>query len=206
MVLSNFIQNILNSTNNISIERQENLNILVDYIDKNINGTNIPLIFICTHNSRRSFFTQVWAKVAADYFGFNQIAVYSGGTSETEIYKETINALSAVGLKIIKLTENNNPIYAVKYHPQKYPIIGFSKIFDHPFNPKERFAAIMTCGNADANCPYIPEASARISLTYIDPKQSDGTPQETQTYLDKSAEIAAEMFYVFKQIKNNEQR
>src|SRR4051794_2365719 len=43
-------------------------------------GKSADLTFICTHNSRRSHFSQLWAKTAAQYYGIANVATYSGGT------------------------------------------------------------------------------------------------------------------------------
>ena len=79
--------------------------------------------------------------------------------------------------------------------------IGFSKAYDDDFNPKSGFAAIMTCSQADGGCPFIAGAEKRIPITFEDPKISDGTPQQKETYLERSLQIGTEMFYVFSQIK-----
>ena len=82
-----------------------------------------------------------------------------------------------------------------------HPIIGFSKTYNHPFNPKGNFAAVMTCSHADENCPFIPGAEERIALTFEDPKEFDGTPLQTTKYLERSMHIATELYYVFSKIK-----
>lgn len=78
------------------------------------------------------------------------------------------------GFEIIQIAENSNPIYAIKFSKNTLPIIGFSKKYDHPFNPKSEFDAILTCSRADGGCPFIAGAEKRISITYEDPKISDG--------------------------------
>ncbi len=199
--LNSFVNKCIGNFDTITDERKQKLSVLSDYIQTNIGKESLSLIFICTHNSRRSFFTQVWAQVAAYHFDMPHINVYSGGTSETAIFTETIAALQNCGLETTQLSQEENPVYSVRFHPQTHPVIGFSKVFDHNFNPKSDFAAVMTCGDADANCPFIPSANARISLTYIDPKQYDNTPEQESGYFNKSVEIATEMLFVFSQIK-----
>ena len=199
--LLQFIETCTAGFDTLTDERKTKLSVLSQYIQSKINEETIPLTFICTHNSRRSFFAQVWAQVAAWHYNVNNIETYSGGTSETAIYASTLKGLEDSGLAVSKLTEGNNPVSAVRYHEHRQPVIGFSKQYDHTFNPSGNFAAVMTCGDADANCPFIPQAAARISLTYVDPKQFDGTMDENEAYLNKSKEIATEMLYVFHQIK-----
>ena len=65
--------------------------------------------FICTHNSRRSQFTQVWAKIISDYYGFN-INSFSGGTEVTNCNTRTIASFERMGFKV-KNTAGENPHY-----------------------------------------------------------------------------------------------
>ena len=81
------------------------------------------------------------------------------------------------------------------------PIIGYSKTYEDPFNPQSEFAAIMTCSQADGDCPFIAGAEKRIPITYEDPKAFDNTPQQFKKYQERSLQIATELFYVFSQIK-----
>ena len=172
----------------ISDSRKEELKALSSFVSSK-NG-KAALIFICTHNSRRSHLSQIWAQVAADYYGFAQIESYSGGTEATAFFPSGIDAIRRAGIEVLKLSEGSNPIYAVNYSETKHPVICFSKKYDDAFNPQKGFAAIMTCNNADKNCPFIPNAAARIPIKYEDPKVADGTPQQLEKYF---------MFSVFQQ-------
>ncbi len=199
--LDSYIAIVRNNETLISPERKKVLGALVDFIsNETINQQNVDLIFICTHNSRRSHFSQIWAQIAANYYNLDQITCYSGGTETTAIYSSVLSTLSNGGIEITALSEGNNPIQSIKYSLNAHPIIGFSKKFDSSFNPNSRFAAVMTCSHAEENCPFIPEAIARISIPYEDPKISDGTDLEQEKYNEKSLEIATELFYVFKMV------
>src|SRR5690606_20437879 len=99
-------------------------------------------------------------------------------------------------------TETDNPVYAIKYGDNALPVIGFSKKYDSPFNPASAFVAIMTCSQADGGCPFIAGAEKRIPITFEDPKISDGSPEQSQVYAERSLQIATEMFYVFSMIKS----
>ena len=59
----------------------------------------------------------------------------------------------------------------------------------------------MTCSQADVGCPFIAGAEKRIPVTYEDPKAFDNTEIQNEKYRERSLQIAAEMFYVFSQIK-----
>ena len=184
---------------NIPLSRKVLLTQIIDYIKSKIdNNQEINLNFICTHNSRRSQLSQVWAKVASVYYG-TEINSYSGGVEVTAFNERAIDSLVRSGFSI--LFENSiNPKYEISYSENENPIIAFSKLFDDDFNKADYFAAIMTCSDADENCPYIPKAEKRIPLRYEDPKSHDDTPIESEKYDERSLQIASEMFYIFSQI------
>ena len=100
-----------------------------------------------------------------------------------------------------EIAAGQNPVYAVKFAADQTPLIIFSKKFDHPFNPNS-FTAIMTCDDADENCPFIPSAEKRLKMTFEDPKVSDGTNAEEAIYQERSRQIATEIKYVFQQAKD----
>jgi len=184
-----------------SDQRKSTLQPLIDFIQQKIDSKQqININFICTHNSRRSHLSQVWAQIAASHFGIDNVICYSGGTEETALFPKVAETLSDQGFNIFKLNDGSNPVYAIKYSDNSLPIIGFSKKFDNPFNPVSAFAAIMTCSQADGGCPFIAGAEKRIPITFEDPKISDNTSEQTEVYAERSLQIALEMFYVFSKI------
>lgn len=186
----------------INFDRKNILQPLIDFIQLKIeNQEEIRLNFICTHNSRRSHLSQVWAQTAAHYYGIKNVFCYSGGTEATALFPKVAETLENTGFKIQKLSEENNPVYAIKFTENEAPVIGFSKAYDDDFNPASGFAAIMTCSHADDGCPFIAGAEKRIPVTFEDPKAFDNTPQQTEKYQERSLQIATEIFYVFSQIK-----
>lgn len=186
----------------ISKDRKDILQPLIDFIQlKFEQQREIRLNLICTHNSRRSHLSQVWAQTAAYYYGIQNVFCYSGGTEATALFPKVAETLEKSGFKIKKLSEGNNPVYAIKFSENEVPIIVFSKTYDDDFNPANEFAAIMTCSHADVGCPFIAGAEKRIPVTYDDPKAFDNTAQQSEKYQERSQHIATEMFYVFSQIK-----
>ncbi|WP_113661641.1 arsenate-mycothiol transferase ArsC [Pedobacter nanyangensis] len=186
----------------ITSERKAILQPLVDYIqDKHDNKSEVRLNLICTHNSRRSHLSQVWAQTAAAYYGIKNVFCYSGGTEATALFPVVAETLRQTGFKVQVIAEGSNPVYAIKYSENEHPVIGFSKAYDHEFNPSGEFVAIMTCSQADGGCPFIAGAEKRIPITFDDPKAFDHTPQQAEKYQERSLQIATEMFYVFSQIK-----
>lgn len=186
----------------ISEERQLVLQPLIDFIQGKVNRKqDIRLNFICTHNSRRSHLSQVWAQALAYHFDLKNVFCYSGGTEATALFPMAAKTLEDSGFKINIISQGTNPIYSIKYSENSHPIIGFSKTYDSDFNPAFEFAAIMTCSQADAGCPFITGAEKRIPVTYEDPKAFDSTPQQAAKYMERSIQIATELCYVFSQIK-----
>ncbi|MEC7620034.1 MAG: protein-tyrosine-phosphatase, partial [Bacteroidota bacterium] len=86
------IIDLINQIDNsyISDHRKDLLKPLHDYLALKIKQKKaINLNFICTHNTRRSQLSQVWAKVIADFYGIN-INTFSGGIEITACNKRTI--------------------------------------------------------------------------------------------------------------------
>lgn len=189
--------------NSISPERKKVLQPLIDYIQLKTKGSaTININFICTHNSRRSHLSQVWAQTLSHYYNVKNVYCYSGGTEATALFPVVAKTLEHTGFKIVKLSNEDNPVYAIKYDQKSHPIIGFSKTYNDVFNPSSEFAAVLTCTSADRGCPLISGAEKRISITYEDPKAFDGTPLQLQKYNERSLQIATELKYVFSNIKS----
>ena len=159
----------------------------------------IRLVFICTHNSRRSHMGQLWAALAAETYGI-RASVYSGGTEATAFNPRAVAAMERTGFRVEKTTEDENPIYHLRFSDDRPPLTCFSKRHDNAPNPKEEFAAIMVCSDADKLGPAVPGAAARFSIPYADPKSNDGQATEAATYDERCAQIAREMLYVMSRV------
>ena len=70
-----------------------------------------------------------------------------------------------------------------------------------PRRPVPAVQADVLEDQADQDCPFIPGAAFRLSLSYEDPKLSDGTPQEAQVYDAKVVEIGTELLYAFQKAR-----
>ncbi len=171
------------------------------YISKKLEqGLPVNLNFICTHNSRRSQLSQVWAEVIAYHLAL-PVKAFSGGVEVTACNNRTISSLLRAGFEIGEAS-GDNPKYGVRYATDQAPITVFSKLYDDQGNPIKDFAAIMTCSEADENCPYIPGAESRIPLRYEDPKKYDDTENESQAYDQRSLQIAAELYHILSHCKS----
>ncbi len=184
----------------ISEERKAVLQELIDYVQQKLDKEeSISLNFICTHNSRRSQFSQIWAKTAADLYSI-PINSFSGGVEVTAFNERAVESIKRTGFKVSK-NGNENPKYYIFHSGDGEPIVTFSKLYDDAANVPKGFAAVMTCSHADENCPFIPGAEARIPVRYDDPKAFDGTPEEAGRYDERSLQIASEMIHVFSKIQ-----
>lgn len=188
----------------ISEERAQVLLPLIRFIQQKLRKKeSVNLNFICTHNSRRSQFSQIWAKLASEYFGV-QIHSYSGGVEVTALNHRAVESLKRSGFQISFTENGSNPIYQVAFADSEPTITAFSKVFDDSANACSGFAAVMTCDHADENCPYIPGTEERIPVRYEDPKAFDDTELEAAKYDERSLQIASEMLYIFKNVAQNE--
>lgn len=196
--LAAYIESVRSDETLVLPDRKDALEDLADYIAAIADsGSPAQLVFICTHNSRRSHLTQIWATVAAAVHGV-PAACYSGGTEVTAFNPRAVAALERAGFDITN-PGGDNPHYIVRFATDAPGIVCFSKTYDDDTNPTSGFCAVMTCDDADKNCPFIPGAT-RIPVRYEDPKVSDGTPEESVRYDERTRQIAAEMFYVMHKV------
>lgn len=203
LLVKNYCDDLIKIFDQIPAARKELLEQVSQYIlKKQTSGKPINLLYVCTHNSRRSHFGQIWGQVAAYYYNVKNVATFSGGTEATAFNNNAINAIKRVGFKVKAITTEENSTYHVYYDEQENPIVCFSKVYDDPKNPKTEFAAIMTCSDAEENCPFIPGVELRIGTTYDDPKAFDNTPLQDSKYDERCKQIALETLYIFSKVKH----
>jgi arsenate reductase len=197
-----YLVKVVGGVDKIPAERRAMLKATADFISKQLaEGKEAKLTFICTHNSRRSHLGQVWAQVAACYYGIPNLTAFSGGVEATACNIRTVQALRRAGVAIVRSTEGTNPIYLAQYAEDAVPMRLFSKIYNVAGNPTEGFAAMMCCADADTKCPATFGQLIRIPLHYDDPKAADNTVEEAAKYDERSLQIATEMFYVMSWVK-----
>jgi protein-tyrosine-phosphatase len=179
-------------------QRRTELEAIATFVSaKHAAGEPVKLTFICTHNSRRSHMSQIWAQTGAYLFGFDDVETFSGGTEATAFNPRAVAAMQRAGFLVEPFSDGKNPVYEVRYEPEMEPMQAFSKVYDDAPNPTEGFAAIMTCSAADDACPIVFGAAERIAIPYDDPKAFDGTEREAEAYDERCRQIAREMLYVF---------
>jgi len=196
--LQNTVASLISESHQIQPERKELLKQLTEFVqNKIVDRKPIYLNFICTHNSRRSHISQLWAQAAAHYYGIKNVTCLSGGTEATAFNPRAVKAMQDAGFNISIKKDGENPLYEVRFADNALPVLAFSKTYDDPFNHNQDFAAVMTCSHADSNCPMVLGASKRIALTFNDPKEFDGTPLESAKYAERVREIGREILYAF---------
>ncbi len=167
-------------------------------------GRPAELTFICTHNSRRSHMSQIWAQTAAFHYGLDRVSAWSGGTDVTACNCRTITAMRRAGFDVQDATTGENPLYLVRYAGDRPPIRAYSKLYNADANPRQGFIALMTCSAADKSCPYVEGSIARHAIHYSDPRLCDDTPSETTAYNERCREIAREMFYIMSEVRRRQ--
>jgi len=197
-MLATYIDARLAEFDLISAERKAQLKELAQFVESRLkSGRSTQLIFICTHNSRRSHMSQIWAQTAAAYYNAPGIQTYSGGTAATAFNPRAVAALQRAGYRIETADQGENPVYRVWYREDAQPMEAFSKIYDQEPNPAKDFCAVLTCAQADHACPIVNGAVQRVAIPYEDPKAFDGTDKEAQLYDERCRQISREMLYLF---------
>lgn len=186
----------------IPADRKAALDRVADYIRERLSRSEpANLTFVCTHNSRRSHLAQIWAQVAAEYYGLNAVQAFSGGTEATAFNPRAVAAIERCGLKVgVDDPNASNPRYSVYSSDSSSPQICFSKTFGDPPNPGSGYCAVMTCSEADDACPLVMGCDLRMPIRYEDPKVADNTDFETQRYDERAAQICTEMLYMMSRV------
>ncbi len=159
------------------------------------NETEVNVTFICTHNSRRSQMAQVWAVIAAQQYRI-KINAFSGGTEVTTTAPQVLDTFEYFGFEVNR-SETSNGKHKVNFGNNGQNIKLHSKLYHDSSNPKRNFIAVMTCSDADENCPIVVGCSKRVALTYNDPKRFDGSILEKTMYQNEAFRIGTEIMFAF---------
>ena len=193
--MKNVINKLSEAKLEISEPRKAELEGVAQTISENIKDTDVSLIFVCTHNSRRSVFAEVWASVFIDYYNL-PLKAFSGGTEVTAVNQNTLDCLESLGFELIYDSSLGNPKVEIKVSDTK-SFTTFSKLYDDQYNTQKNFYAMMMCQHAAENCPFIPNALGRINMPYKDPKAYDDTPLKEKKYIETALLIGNEFRYLF---------
>lgn len=199
--IQSYIEQRLAEFEQIPSERKSQLKKMSLYVKSRIKAREpARLTFICTHNSRRSHLSQIWAATAAHFYNIPHVETFSGGTEATAFNPRAVSAIERAGFKVEKTQDGKNPRYAVRFDDTDSPLICFSKVYSDAPNPTADFCAVMTCAQADKNCPVVEGCSLRVAVPFEDPKVADDTPEESNKYDERCAQISREMLYLFSQV------
>jgi arsenate reductase len=203
-ILFNYARDLYPEYDKIPFERKAVLEEIANYIigAQQLDNTG-KVIFIETDQKARSILLHAWATAASCYYGIENVKIHSGGINDSEISQYAITALEKAGFIIYKIQGGTNPEYEIKYSYNVKPLVLKSIKYNDKLNPGSNFGSIIVCSNADINLPVVKGNNFRTSLYYLDPSAYDGTSDASEIYLEKSKEIATEMFYLFYVLKNS---
>ena len=168
-------------------------------------GEVLPIVVVCTGNSRRSMLGAMMGNAAASFLNLPDVRFYSAGTTPSAFNPRTIQALQSVGFVVEATGEDAtrgpdslaNPRHVVRWGTNPgQQIMEFSKALGDPTLPTSGFAALMVCDEADAGCPIVSGATARISLPFADPKIFDGGAKEGAKYAERRDDMGRLMLSV----------
>jgi arsenate reductase (thioredoxin) len=173
----------------------------------------LPIIVVCTGNSRRSILGATMGNVTAASCDLPGIRFHSGGTDPTAFNPRTVAALRQIGVEVEPTgpeaprgePDTANPFYLIRWGSPGEPAmeaIEFSKRYDDPSNPQSGFAALMVCDEADAGCPAVRGAVLRLLLPFTDPKMYDDAPEESARYAERRDDIGRVLLWVMRQARD----
>lgn len=168
--------------------KKNHLDDIVFKIQNSLSITN-NIIFLCTHNSRRSQLCQVWGSILSKIYKID-LKFNSAGTEKTAVHKNIFYCLSNVGIEI----KDNKIFYG------DLSLSLHSKVLEEI--QSDKFISIMTCSDAEKSCPLDSRSIRNINLIYQDPKIFDDTEKEREEYSDISKLIAEELNYIIKNLVN----
>jgi arsenate reductase len=190
---------------------------LADWIAQNYEpGKPLDLIAVCSANSRRSFFGATMGNIAAAYYGMPEIRFHCGGAAAPSALNiRTVKALKEIGIEVEPTgieaargePQTANPVYRIRWGSgsetggSAMEAMEFSKRYDDPTNPQNGFAALMVCGEADADCPQVKGAVLRVSMPYLDPKIYDDGSYEAAKYAERRDDMGRLMLAVMMQAR-----
>ena len=126
--VADYIKKRVAEFDKIPNERKALLDKIAKYVgDAKRDNKPARVVFICTHNSRRSQMSQVWAQTAAAYYGV-RVEAFSGGTEATAFNPRAVAALKRAGFEIADAKSGSNPHYEVRFGREMKSIKCFSKV------------------------------------------------------------------------------
>ncbi len=166
--------------------KKNHLDEIVSEINAGLAKTD-NIVFLCTHNSRRSQLCQIWGSILSKIYKID-LNFHSAGSEKTEVHKNIFYCLSNAGVKV-----GDN-----KIHFEDLTINLRSKRLGEI--KAKKFIAIMTCSDAEKSCPTDPRSIKNIKIIYEDPKIFDNSEREKEEYYKTSKSIAEDLNYIIKKL------
>ena len=168
-------------------KRKKRLDNIASVINENLNKTR-SIVFLCTHNSRRSQICEVWGKVFAEIYR-KKININSAGAFKTVVHSQVYESIVKCGL----IVNNKKEIF---FDKKKFKLN--SKTTDSI--TMKNFIAVMTCSDTEKSCPHDSRSVRNIKMFFNDPRIYDETDKMSREYLKTTTYIAEELNYIFKNI------
>lgn len=201
MSIEEFLRKSAMTINEIKPKRMEKLDVIARMIKKDVQHKGLAnVVFVCTHNSRRSQFAEVALSLCLRELNMEQIETYSCGTEETRIAQPVVDLLKTYDMEVSEEVDKENPIVSLDYEGWSKKL--FSKTYEYKGFEDKEFVAVMVCDDAAENCPFVPRFVNRIPHSYIDPKRADGTDLQEKRYSQTFSLILQEMMYLALKIED----
>ncbi|MCX6213575.1 hypothetical protein [Spirosoma sp.] len=178
--------------------------------NKRITDKNANLLFVSGDNARRSLLAQVWAQVAADYLGVENVHAFSGGNIASTVAPTIQKTLEKIGFQVNPVTLSGQPAYELRFDEKQPALTLFSKVYTDQANPKNNFGLILTCDPTECPGPDGPTdriakstvqgPAFKITLPYTPPRTAEGQANEAAVYNALNRQIATEMLYLFSNV------
>ena len=189
------------SYDQITAERKQHLDHISHTMAKILHERRyLEIVFLCTHNSRRSIFSEIMSHVLSDALKLPFYS-YSGGAEGTYIAPQVITTLEDIGFETSRFNSRLDTAYHIKYRKRKNALVFYSHNMDNFIRKQYPYITISTCDEATETCPVGPAEAIRFSTPYEDPKVADGTPMESAVYRATCDEITTNLLYIYNTIK-----
>jgi arsenate reductase (thioredoxin) len=190
--LARSVDEFLSERDAIHPLRQANLRSVAVYINGDLVACGAArVLFLCTHNSRRSQIAQAWGLAAAARFDV-PIVCFSGGSAPTHVHPSSMAALASLGFEVRALANGRFMVG----HSATGRVELWSKRYQDASSGQD-FIAIANCSQADEGCPSIPSARRRLAMLFDDPRVADGRPDEAEVYATCARTIGRELVSLF---------
>lgn len=187
--MTDIVKQYLSQLDQISSSRMIELDKLARLIKTSQREGVSDILFVCTHNSRRSQIAELSLAQALNDTGYHNLQIHSCGTESTSIPQQIKDLYVSKGYIVSELegiVNVSNGSWSKKI---------YSKTIDDGNMPKQNIA-VLVCDHASESCPHSPKFMHRYNLNYIDPKLHDGTEQESKAYQKAYDRITREMVYL----------